>query len=155
MLSGVCQLVFASLTPQLAALYDGCNLITLVMVGLVRAGSQWSGSRQLKIPQQTLFLLSFLCSFPSFPLSSPPVFWLSMFCDYLVLLSPNPEFSISIFNPQHTLLSRLAYKTRTQVQHSQTSADMRELFNRVEWEPEFTHVKKFTDTTSNIHQSSD
>lgn len=79
------------------------------------------GSCSFHLLQQTLFLLSFLCFFLSnasvqFPLSFP----LIMFSHSLGLfVTSHFAFSISIFNTQHTLLSRVTYKIHAKVQDGQ------------------------------------
>lgn len=126
---GVHQLLFANLTAHLAALYDEWGSILCVRTRPVRAGSQWSSSRQLEFPlaaakPSSFFHFSFLSSqtaVSSFLFSaSTRLERLSMFSHTLGLfVTSHSAFSISIFNTQHTLSSRLTYKICVKVQDGQ------------------------------------
>lgn len=110
---GVRQLVFANHTAHLAALYDGWSPILCVRTGPVRAGSQRSSSWSFHLLQQTLFLLSFLCSFLSNgSVQFPPclAFCLACFLTLSLARAPgHPSFCLFHFHFQH--LPRLTTKS--------------------------------------------
>lgn len=110
MQSGVHQLVFANLTPHLASIHDGGVLSRASgqdrseLVLSDPAARSWS----FHLLQQTLFLISFLCSFLS--VSPPPLptpgFRLSMFSHSLGLCVPSRSafFPFHFQHSAHTLI---------------------------------------------------
>lgn len=135
----VCRLVFVSwclliLQPHSAALYDGWSPGPCVRAGPVRAGSQWSSSRQLKFPlaaakTSSFFHFSFLSSQTAVPsflfLSLKGSACFSLSSDFFV--TSYLPVSISTFNTQHTLSSRVtAY--RQKVRHGHKSCGPGKIF---------------------------